>query len=128
MQTVTPPTSTNSDPVKPAASLKLKQAADEIVGSIFYGTMLRQIRSSAFKGKYGHGGRGEEVFQAQLDQIFAKEMGRSKNANISEAIVDRYERNAIHAAKVKTRQQAAIAQAQRDLDQLAKPNVEKPSW
>ena len=98
MQTVTPTTLTNSEPVTPAASSKLKQAADEIVGSVFYGTMLRQLRSSTMKGKYGHGGRGEEVFQAQLDQILAKEMGQGKNANISEAIVNRYERNAVHAA------------------------------
>ena len=128
MQTVTPPTSTNTDVAKSAATSQLKQAADEIVGSVFYGTMLRQIRSSEFKGKYGHGGRSEAVFQAQLDQIFAKEMGRSKNWNISEAIVDRYQRNAIHAEKVRTRQQAAIAQAQRDLDQLAQPKAENPSW
>jgi Rod binding domain-containing protein len=128
MQTVSPTTSSNSEPVRLAASVRLKQAADEIVGSVFYGTMLRQLRSSTFKGKYGHGGRGEEVFQAQLDQVFAKEMGRSKNANISEAIVDRYERNAIHAADVRNRQQAAIAQAQHNLDQLAQPTTEKSSW
>ncbi|GJM24654.1 MAG: hypothetical protein DHS20C16_10690 [Phycisphaerae bacterium] len=128
MQTVMPPTSSDVAPVTPAATSRLKQASDEIVGSVFYGTMLRQLRSSTMKGKYGHGGRGEEVFQAQMDQILAKEMGRSKNGNLSEAIVDRYERNAIHAANVRERQQAAIVQAQHDLDQMAQPKAEKPSW
>ncbi len=118
----------NAAPIQPEAGSRLKHAADEIVGSIFYGTMLRQLRASEFKGKYGHGGRGEEVFQAQLDEIFAKEMGRAKNANLSDAIVKRYERNAIHADKVRERQQAAIAQAQRDLNHLAQPKMEKPSW
>ncbi len=128
MQMVAQTNSTAATPVQPVASSRLKQAADEIVGSVFYGTMLRQLRASEFKGKYGHGGRGEEVFQAQLDQILAKEMGRGKNANISEAIVKRYERNAIHADSVRERQQAAIAQAQRDAQQLAQPKAEKPSW
>jgi Rod binding domain-containing protein len=77
-----------------AARAKLRAAADEIVGQTFYGTLLRQMRASTLKGKYGHGGRGEEVFQAQLDQILAGAAARGRGAGISEAIVDRFERRA----------------------------------
>lgn len=128
MQTVQNNLEVSPSPVSSVARTNLKNASDELVGSVFYGTMLRQLRSETLKGKYGHGGRGEEVFQAQLDQVLAKEMGKGKNGNLSDAIVDRFERNAIHAAQVRTRQQAALAQAQRDMNELARPSAEKPSW
>ena len=57
---------------------RLREVADQVVGQIFYGTMLRQMRKSAFKGKYGHGGRGEEVFQAQLHDVLATRAGGAR--------------------------------------------------
>ena len=71
---------------------KLREAADRIVGSAFYGTLLRIQRESGFKGPYGHGGRGEEVFRAQLDQIFAEQAGRARSFSLSDNIVARYEK------------------------------------
>ncbi len=70
----------------------LREAAGRVVGSVFYGTLLRQMRASGLKGEYGHGGRGEEVFQAQMDQIFAEEAGRAGRSNLVDAIVERLAR------------------------------------
>jgi hypothetical protein len=70
---------------------RLREAADRIVGSVFYGTLLRMQRESQLKGPYGHGGRGEEVFRGQLDQFLAEEAGRSRGFDISDAIVARFE-------------------------------------
>jgi len=69
---------------------RLRDAMDQVVGETFYGTLLRSLRSSSLRGPYGHGGRGEEVFQAQLDQIFATEAGRARSSSLSEAAVRRY--------------------------------------
>jgi len=86
--------------LKPAGEIanrgrtQLRKAADEVVGQVFYGTMLRQLRSSTLQGKYGHGGRGEEVFQAQLDQVLANRAGAAQSSDMSDAIVKRYGRRA----------------------------------
>lgn len=76
--------------VSPAPIAQLRQATDKLVGSLFYGTLLRQMRSSVLKGPYGHGGRGEEIFAAQLDQIFAERMGEARTTNLTDAVVKRY--------------------------------------
>ena len=71
---------------------ELRGTAGRIVGSIFYGTLLRIQRESSLKGPYGHGGRGEEVFRAQLDQIFAEQAGRARASDLTDTIVSRYEK------------------------------------
>jgi hypothetical protein len=54
---------------------RLREAAERITGSVFFGTMLSTMRESGMKGRYGHGGRGEEVFAAQLHGILAERAG-----------------------------------------------------
>lgn len=66
---------------------KLSDAVDQVVGSVFYGTLLRTMRSSSLQGPYGHGGRGEEVFGAQLDQVLAERAGRARGYGLAEAVV-----------------------------------------
>ena len=98
------------DPVAHAARRRLTKAANEIVGQVFYGTLLRTARSSPLKGKYGHGGRGEEVFQAQLDDVLARGAGRA--GSLTESIVNRYEKRA-----------AALAAYQQELSARMRPDV-----
>lgn len=69
---------------------KLREVAGQVVGSTFYGRLLSELRSSGLKGEYGHGGRGEEVFQAQLDEILSERMGESRGFNLAEAIYNQY--------------------------------------
>lgn len=64
----------------------LRQKVDEFVGLTFYGTLMKMTRNSALKGPYGHGGRGEEVFRAQLDQELAKRAGRASSSSLNEAV------------------------------------------
>lgn len=68
---------------------KLRQATGQIVGSVFYGTLLRIARDSAIQGKYGHGGYGETVFQGQLDQLLAERAGQVRQNGLSGAILKR---------------------------------------
>lgn len=67
----------------------LRRAIDQLVGSVFYGAMLRSLRASTMKGEYGHGGHGEEVFQAQLDQIIAERAGQAQRYSLNNAIYER---------------------------------------
>ena len=57
-----------------ADSGELRRAFDSFVGETFYGQMLKSMRKTVGKPAYFHGGRAEEVFQGQLDQILAEEM------------------------------------------------------
>jgi hypothetical protein len=87
--TVIPLTSV-ADPVARRVA-ELRDAADRIVGSTFYGTLLSIQRESGLKAPVGHGGRGEEVFRAQLDQVFAERAGQAGGFNLSDSIVARYQ-------------------------------------
>lgn len=71
---------------------RLKEATGKIVGSVFYGTMLKAMRESTLKGPYGHGGRGEEVFAPQLHGILAERMGSQTKGGLAEALYARLEK------------------------------------
>ncbi len=68
---------------------KLRKVVGEVVGSIFIAPMLKMARNEALQGKYGHGGRGERVFQAQLDQQLAQLVGGRMQNSLTESICDR---------------------------------------
>jgi len=89
--TTSQPAPRRIDPFDPSLR-PLREAVNRVVGSVFYGTLLQQMRASSLKGTYGHGGRGEEVFAAQLDQVLAERAGQAGRSNIGEAIVRSYAR------------------------------------
>ncbi len=71
---------------------QLRQATGQIVGSVFFGTLLKTMRESELNGPFGHGGRGEEVFAGQLHGIWAERMGETSNNGVSNALYRRLER------------------------------------
>ena len=64
----------------------LRQMCNEVVGVTFFQPMLKAAHNSVFKGKYGHGGRGEEIFQGQLDAQLASSMARGVRTSLGEAM------------------------------------------
>lgn len=70
---------------------RLRKAAGQVVGSIFYGTILKTMRESKIQGAYGHGGRGEEIFAAQLHDLLAQRMGTARRTDLGEAMLRRLE-------------------------------------
>ena len=67
----------------------LRKATGQVVGSVFFGTLLKTMRESNLKGSVGHGGRGEEVFAAQLHGIWAEQIGQSSDGQLTGAIYRR---------------------------------------
>ena len=53
---------------------ELRGAFTDFVGQTLFGTMLASMRKTVGKPAYMHGGRTEEVFQQQLDQIIVEDM------------------------------------------------------
>ena len=71
---------------------RLRETAGQVVGLLFYGTLLKTMRQSELKGRYGHGGRGEEVFAAQLDGILARRMGSATKGGLKDVLYHALER------------------------------------
>ncbi len=65
---------------------ELRKRVGQTVGLTFYGTVLKMARNSVFKGPYGHGGRGEEVFRGQLHQRLAQRVGQAHWTSLHEAL------------------------------------------
>ena len=55
----------------------LRKAFDQFVGETFYGQMLKTMRKSQTKPAYFNGGRAEEVFTQQLDQVLTKKLAET---------------------------------------------------
>ena len=66
----------------------LRSAFDAFVGQTFYGQLLSAMRKTVGKPAYFHGGRGEEVFQAQLDQVLAEHMTEASANQFSGPMFD----------------------------------------
>src|SRR4051812_29334725 len=58
-------------------SSELRKKFDSFVGESFYGQMLHEMRKTVGKSAYFNGGRGEEVFRGQLDQVIATKLAES---------------------------------------------------
>lgn len=62
---------------KTPGKLDTREAFDNFVGEVFYGQLLKAMRSTQGKPAYFHGGRAEEVFQQQFDQVLTEELTKS---------------------------------------------------
>ncbi len=77
----------------------LRRATDELVGTLFYETLLKTIRESPLKGEYGHGGRAEEVFGSQLDAIRAHRMSAATRGGLSDLLYESLKQQQARSAK-----------------------------
>lgn len=91
--------SATPDPQKAQALSDLRDVVDRVLGSVFYGPLLRTMRSSSLKGTVGHGGRGEEIFQNQLDQVFAERAGQASSNGLGDTLFNRFARAAVAHAR-----------------------------
>jgi len=62
---------------------ELRGTFDKFVGETFFGQMLNAMRSMTDKPAYFHGGRAEEVFQGQLDQMLSEKLTESSAESFS---------------------------------------------
>ena len=76
---------------KPALA-RLREVTGRVVGSVFYGTMLKMMRDSSLKSQIGHGGSGEDAFAGQLDGIWAERLGEASHRGLGEVLYRHLER------------------------------------
>ncbi len=64
-------------------SPELREAFDEFIGTTFYSQMMKAMRETVEKPAYFHGGRAEEVFQSEMDQVVVKDLAKSSGSQLS---------------------------------------------
>lgn len=65
-----------------------KEAFTDFVGQTFFGHLMSSMRATVQKPAYFHGGRGEEVFQGQLDQLMVDNMSKASSKTFAEPMYD----------------------------------------
>lgn len=69
----------------------LKDAFSDFVGQTFYGQMLASLRSTEGKVAYMNGGRGEEIFRGQLDQVIAEKLSDATSSQIADPMFELFQ-------------------------------------
>jgi hypothetical protein len=80
--------STQTSGDQQAGDAELRKAFDSFVGESFYGQLFQAMRKTVGKPAYFHGGRAEEAFQAQLDQLLTEKMSQSGAGHLSESMYE----------------------------------------
>jgi hypothetical protein len=62
---------------------ELRDAFQSFVGETLFRQTLKSMRQTVGKPAYFHGGRAEEVFQEQLDEVLAEKMSRASSDKLS---------------------------------------------
>lgn len=81
-----------SDPplldVNSAQPDQLKEAFHDFVGQTFFGELMKAFRSTQQPSAYFHGGRAEEIFQGQLDQVLAEKLSDASADRIADPMFE----------------------------------------
>ncbi len=83
--------------VEPTPKESLEKIARELVGSTFYGTLMKQMHDSPFKSEIFSGGRGEQAFSPLYDQHMIQRMSGNSADRLVRPIVKRFEKAAAAA-------------------------------
>ena len=82
---------TDTKALSPSSEEPLREAFRDFVGQTMFGQMLQSMRSTVGKPAYFHGGRGEEVFQQQLDQLLVEELSDSSASSVADPMFDLFQ-------------------------------------
>jgi len=66
----------------------LREAFRDFVGQTLFGQMLSSMRSTVGKPAYFHGGRAEEVFSEQLDQVLVEQITEASASTVADPMYE----------------------------------------
>jgi hypothetical protein len=67
---------------------EVRKAFQSFVGQTLFGQLLKAMRKTLDKPAYLHGGRAEEIFQQQLDQVLAEKIAQTSADKFSEPMFE----------------------------------------
>ncbi len=65
-----------------------REAFDKFVGTTFFAQLLSSMRKTVEKPAYFHGGRAEEVWQSQMDQVLVDKMSESSSDRLTDPMFE----------------------------------------
>jgi hypothetical protein len=65
-----------------------RKAFQSFVGQTLFGQLLQAMRKTVGKPAYFHGGRTEEIFQQQLDQVLAEKIAETSARRVAEPMYE----------------------------------------
>lgn len=81
------------DDLQKGQSPELQQAFNDFVGQTFFSHLLKSMRQTVDRPAYFHGGRAEEVFQSQLDQLLVEKISDASASTFSEPMFELFTMN-----------------------------------
>ncbi|KKK89379.1 hypothetical protein LCGC14_2733690, partial [marine sediment metagenome] len=72
---------------------QLRETFDAFVGQTFFAQMLKAMRKTVGKSAYFHGGRAEEIFQQQLDQVLGEKLAKASGDKLSRPMFELFRLN-----------------------------------
>ncbi len=67
---------------------ELEDAFKDFVGQTFFGEMIKAFRTTQQPSKYFHGGRAEEIFQGQFDQVLTEKLSDASSDKIADPMFE----------------------------------------
>lgn len=74
---------------------EVRETFQEVLGELLFGQMLKAMRKTVGKPAYFHGGRGEDIFTQQLDQILSQKMAEADGDRFIGPMYNLYELQAL---------------------------------
>ena len=74
---MTPPPAGDPLALNPAQGDEAREKFTSVMGEMIFGQLLKAMRRTFGKSAYFHGGRAEEIFTQQLDQVLAEKISES---------------------------------------------------
>lgn len=105
---------------------EMREAFQQAVGGLFFGQLIKALRSGVGKPAYLHGGQAEDLFQAQMDQHFAESLSKSHGAPLVEELYQRFLVD--HPEGAKDTDSALLSLTQSSKSALQAEPVQEASW
>jgi peptidoglycan hydrolase FlgJ len=67
---------------------RLRETFHEFVGQTFFTELIKSYRKTQQAPAYFHGGRAEEIFQSQLDQVLSETLSERTASTIADPMFD----------------------------------------
>ena len=69
-------------------SPELREAFQDFVGESFFSQVLSQMRKTVGKPAYFHGGMGEDLFQARMDEVMVEHLSDATGETFSQPMFE----------------------------------------
>jgi peptidoglycan hydrolase FlgJ len=67
---------------------ELKAAFRDFVGQTFFGELIKSFRSTQQPAAYMNGGRAEEIFRGQFDQVLSEKLSDASSGQIADPMFE----------------------------------------